>query len=61
MTISDYDRVHIEDILYGDGDWFTAQLLRLCAKADSENLTKLSCGFPDVVQAYLDWREGRPA
>lgn len=61
MTISEYDRVHVEDILYGDGDWFTAQLLRLCAKADSQNLEKIRTAFPDVVAAYLDWREGRTA
>jgi len=56
--MSDFDRAHIEDLVAGHGDWFTAQLLRLCAKADSNNLEKLRLGFPDVVEAYLDWRDG---
>lgn len=59
--ISDYDRAHIGDILAGDGDWFTAYLLRLCAKADAVNLALIRQGFPEVVEAYLDWREGRAA
>jgi len=58
-VISDFDRARMADIVAGMGDWFTAQLLRLCAKADDENLAKLRLGFPEEVQAYLDWREGR--
>lgn len=57
--ISPYDRAHMEDIIAGGGDWFTAELLRLCAKADSANLEKIRLAFPDEVQAYLDWRKGR--
>jgi hypothetical protein len=56
MTISDYDRAHIGDIVAGRGDWFTAHLLRLCAKADGENLAKLAADFPDEVAAFLEWR-----
>lgn len=61
MTISEFDRVHLGDIMAGSGDWFTAQLLRLCAKADPSNLDKIRKGFPEVVEAYLDWRDGRTA
>lgn len=59
--ISDFDRAHIGDIVAGHGTWFTADLLRLCAHADAQNLEKLRTAFPDVVEAYLDWREGRAA
>lgn len=55
--ISDYDRAHIDDIMWGHGDWFTAQLLRLCAKADWINLEKIRLGFPEVVECYEKWRD----
>ena len=55
--ISDYDRAHIGSILAGEGDWFTAQLLRLIAKADSTNRMKLSVAFPEEVKAYEEWRD----
>lgn len=58
--LSAYDKNHIGDLIAGQGDWFTAQLLRLCAKADDENLVLLSKGFPEVVEAYLKWRTGEP-
>ena len=53
--ISDYDKAHIESILNGEGDWFTAQLLRLVAKADTANRGRLHEAFPEVVDAYLEW------
>lgn len=56
--ISDYDRAHMQEILDGHGTWFTAELLRLCAHADAENLAWLQLAFPEVVQAYLEWRSG---
>lgn len=55
--ISAYDKAHMSDIIAGHGDWFTANLLRLIAKADFENKAKLRLGFPDVVQAYDTWVE----
>ncbi len=58
-ALSDYDRAHIGDLVAGSGTWFTANLLRLCAHADAQNLERLRLGFPEAVQAYLDWREGR--
>lgn len=57
MTLSSYDEAHVEEILRGEGDWFTAELLRLCAKADIHNLARLRVAFPEVVDAYLAWRQ----
>jgi len=57
--MSDFDRAHIGDLVAGHGDWFTAQLLRLCAKADENNLAKLRLAFPEEVQAFINWQEGR--
>ena len=56
--ISDFDKAHVGEILAGNGDWFTAQLLRLCAKADEYNLSRIRAGFPEEVDAYLTWRKG---
>ena len=56
--ISDFDRHNVEKILRGHGTWFNAELLRLCAKADKENLEKIRAGFPDVVEAYEAWDRG---
>lgn len=53
--ISEHDRENIDAIMKGYGDWFTAHLLRLCHKADHQNLAKIRLGFPETVQAYLDW------
>ena len=53
-----YDKAHVCEIVRGHGDWFTAHLLRLCAKADSGNLEKIRTGFPEVVEAYEEWRSG---
>lgn len=57
--ISDYDREHLGDIIAGHGDWFTAQLLRLMHKADSENFMKLAVSFPKEALAYTKWYETR--
>ena len=54
--MSDYDREHSGAILAGHGTWFTAELLRLCAHADTMNREKLRLAFPDVVEAYDAWR-----
>jgi len=58
MTLSEYDRQHIGDILNGHGTWFTAHLLRLLPRADAGNLAKLERAFPEVVEAYREWRRG---
>lgn len=54
--ISEFDRENMQTILLGHGTWFTAQLLRLIAKADLNNLERLRKGFPEVVEAYETWR-----
>ena len=58
MMISDFDKAHVGEILAGNGDWFTAQLLRLCAEANEGNLERIRAGFPETVDAYLAWRKG---
>lgn len=57
--LSQYDRERLADILAGHGTWFHADLLRLCAHADQRNLERIRRGFPETVDAYLDWRDGR--
>lgn len=62
MSISSYDRLHVPAILAdlkGERyDWFSAQLLRLIAKADSTNRAKIRLAFPDHVEAFEDWYHG---
>ena len=55
MPLSDYDRQVLGDIVAGHGDWFTAHLLRLIAKADNENRDRIRAGFPEEVAAYEWW------
>ena len=50
--MSTYDLNNVGIIVNGHGDWFTARLIRLIAKADLHNREKLRKGFPDVVEAY---------
>lgn len=53
--LSDYDRDNIGQIVGGHGDWFTAHLIRLIAKADLSNRALIAKGFPEVVDAFNDW------
>lgn len=66
--LSDYDRKNIGAII-ADGEpgpdmepvrttWFNARLLRLIHHADAKNLARLRLAFPDVVQAYQEWKRG---
>jgi hypothetical protein len=55
MVLSKYDEDHIDQILRGHGDWFSAHLLRLCAKADVNNLELIRRGFPDHVALWEKW------
>jgi hypothetical protein len=55
--ISDFDRAHIADILAGEGDWFTAHLLRLIAKADAMNRAKLKFMYSEEVEAFEEWEQ----
>lgn len=58
MPISQFDRTHMKEIIAGEGDWFTAHLLRLIAKADAKNRAWLGETFPDEVEAYEAWMMG---
>ncbi len=44
----------------GDGDWFTAKLLRLIAAADFTNKAKLAVSFPVEVRAVNIYRHDCP-
>jgi hypothetical protein len=57
--LSEYDRQNVGRILGGEGDWFTAQLLRLIAKADGGNRALLTLGFPAEVQLVRDYQAGK--
>lgn len=57
MKISDFDREHVGEIVAGHGDWFSAHLLRLMAKADADNLALLGLVFPDHLEAFIAWRD----
>jgi len=52
--------VDLKAAFSGDGDWFTAQLLRLIAKADGENCDKLARGFPREVEAVRIYKNDCP-
>ena len=47
--MSEYDITNVEIILDGHGTWFAARLLRLIAKADHINRSKLACVFSSEV------------
>jgi len=55
MALTEYDRKNIDFIMGGNGDWFTARLLHLCAKADASNLARLRTAFPEEVALYEAW------
>lgn len=56
--LSQHDLDHMDDIMAGYGDWFSAQLLRLIAKADLKNRARLSIAFPEHVAAFEAWERG---
>jgi hypothetical protein len=55
--LSEHDRKNIGGLIAGRGDWFSARLLRLIAKADRTNLERLRLGFPEHVAAFEAWRD----
>lgn len=62
MTVSDFDRQHIQEILDNRDQyytWFSAHLIRLIAKADGGNRERLRLAFPDAVEAFEDWYHRR--
>ncbi len=53
---SSYDKERVGEILRGDGDWFSAHLFRLIAKADRANYAILKKAYPEhvaAVEAYM--------
>jgi hypothetical protein len=54
--LSKHDIEHAEEIIARDhGDWFSAQLLRLIAKADDDNRERIRMGFPEHVALWEAW------
>ena len=51
-----WDREHLQEILLGHGDWFTARLIRLIARADPARKERLRLGFPEEVAAVEEWQ-----
>ena len=51
-------KFEIEMAHSGKGDWFSSDLLRLYAKADSGNRRKLAEVFPDHAAAHNRWYKG---
>lgn len=58
--LSPYDVANIESILMGEGDWFTAQILRLISKADEYNRERLRLAYPAEVALWEKWYFKRP-
>lgn len=57
--ISDYDRKHVDEIIAGRGDWFSAKLIRLLHVCDHDNFETIRSVYSDHVEAYEEWqREG---
>ena len=55
LPISKHDRELIPEIVRGQGDWFSAYLIRLINKADTNNKEILRSVYPEHVEAYDDW------
>lgn len=55
MSVSDYDRAHIGEIVAGHGTWFSAHLYRLIAKADKVNRERIRLIYPEHVEAFEAW------
>jgi len=57
--MTQFDQENIFNILMGRGDWFTACLFRLIAKADDDNREKLRVVFPDEVEFVEQYLYGK--
>lgn len=55
MPLTSHDLNRFGYIAQGEGDWFTAQLIRLIRKADRLNREKLRHGFPYEVYVVELW------
>ena len=49
--MSAYDKANIDEILAGEGDWFTAELLRFLAAIPQDDRRIFANQFPDEVEA----------
>lgn len=59
MPLSNYDINNISTILSGqNGDWFSANLLRLMVQADDGNLEKLASAFPEEFIFLMRYKFG---
>lgn len=58
MSMSQFDIDNVDAIIGGHGDWFSAKLIRLIAKADLGNRERLRMGFPEEVALYERWYNG---
>jgi hypothetical protein len=55
ITMKDFDRQNIGALLAGEGDWWSAQFVRLIAKSDTERRARLRLAFPEHVEAVEDY------
>lgn len=55
---SAHDVERLTQILGGEGDWYSAHLFRLIAKADQQNRALLAYVYPLHVEAYEAWHRG---
>lgn len=55
FELSSFDIDRLGHILAGEGDWFSADLLRLIAKADPQNRAALRTIYPQHVEAFEKW------
>lgn len=56
MGITEFDISNMDSIMSGEHSWFTAQLLRLMAKADLDNLSRLASVFPEEFVEFCMWK-----
>ena len=56
MTSREHLIHDLEASLAPHADWFTAQLFRLIAKADEDNLVALWQGFPREVELWHEYK-----
>lgn len=58
MSVTPFDVSYMGNIMLGEGDWFTAKLLRLMRDADESNLRILAGAFPEEFIAFCMHMQG---
>ena len=58
-SVNKFDKDRLTMIFAGEGDYFTAMLLRLIARSDSKNRAKLFRGFPEEVDIVHQYQTGK--